>query len=88
MVFMPENWDIRTDTKKPLIISAAFCVGTRGGSYLLAQDGGDNAMLEFLFFGVSGGHACVFPASSGLQLGHCRFVLDKGLGCADPEAVA
>ena len=45
-------------------------------------------MSEFLFLCVSGRHSCVFPPASGLQLGHCRFVLDKGLGCTYPEAMA
>ena len=59
-----------------------------GIDYLLAQDGSDNPVSEFLFLGISGRHSRVLPSASGLQLWHCGFVLDKGLGCADPEAMA
>ena len=45
-------------------------------------------MSQFLFFGISGRHSCVLPSTSGLQLRHCRFVLDKGLRCTYPEAMA
>ena len=58
------------------------------GSYLLSQDGSDNPMSEFLFLGVPGWHARILPSTSSLKLWHCRFVLNKALRCAHPEAVA
>ena len=51
-----------------------------GIDYLLAQDGSDNPMSEFLFLGISGRHACVLPSASRLKLWHCRFPLNQGFG--------
>ena len=54
---------------------------------LFAQECGNNAVCQFLFLRVAGGHARILPPASGLKLGHCRFILYEGLRCAYSEAV-